>query len=446
MRILLACEFYYPSVGGVQEVMRQLGERFAQSGHEVIVATTRLPQRRSCAIGGVSVEEFRVWGNLANGMGGEVERYRQFVLRQDYDVLMIKAAQQWTFDALIPVLGAIKRSKVFIPCGFSGLFDPRYAEYFRRMPFWLREFDRLIFYASDYRDINFARDHGLKNVVLLSNGADEREFNIRKDPAFRARYNISDNAFAVLTVGSLTGLKGHLEVAQAFERCNFGSRPACLILCGNNPGEILTDVGLGEQVFMHLFRRARAVYEGGGKVRLMRWFLRAMLVKLGFGWLLTKMGYDRTHLAVLKETVRRINRIPGRQALIADLPRAELLQAYLNCDLFVFASQVEYSPLVLFEAAAAGLPFVSVPVGNAAEIAEWTGGGVICGATLDAKGLTRVDPAILAKKIDELAAQPELLAVLGATGKDRWQERFTWQKVFRLYEKVLEDCLEKAPT
>ena len=37
LSILLACEFYAPSVGGVQEVMRQIAERLVDRGHSVIV-------------------------------------------------------------------------------------------------------------------------------------------------------------------------------------------------------------------------------------------------------------------------------------------------------------------------------------------------------------------------------------------------------------------------
>ncbi len=43
LKLLLCCEFYHPSRGGVQEVMRQLAERFAAAGHDVTVATTAMP-------------------------------------------------------------------------------------------------------------------------------------------------------------------------------------------------------------------------------------------------------------------------------------------------------------------------------------------------------------------------------------------------------------------
>src|SRR5207302_2380480 len=92
----------------------------------------------------------------------------------------------------------------------------------------------------------------------------------------------------------------------------------------------------------------------------------------------------------------KANREPGKRVFYMDLPRSELVQAFMAADLFVFASNIEYSPLVLFESAAAGTPFLSAPVGNAEEIARWTGGGLICPAKIDARGYTRVDPRVLA--------------------------------------------------
>jgi glycosyltransferase involved in cell wall biosynthesis len=88
----------------------------------------------------------------------------------------------------------------------------------------------------------------------------------------------------------------------------------------------------------------------------------------------------------------------------------------MAADLFVFASIVEYSPLVLFEAAAAGTPFLSVPVGNAEEIARWTGGGMICPAARDERGYVRVDPSLLAREMGRCMENPDMLARAIARG------------------------------
>ena len=425
MRILLACEYYYPSVGGVQEVMRQIGERLVARGHDVTVATTRLSERRSRELNGVKIAEFKVSGNTVRGMKGEVGKYRRYVVENDYDVLMIKAAQQWTFDAMVPVLDQINKPKVFIPCGFSGLNEPAYGEYFREMPDVLAKFDHLVFYASDYRDINMARNHGLSNFSIVPNGASEREFNVPKDPAFRSRLGIDEEAFVILTVGRPGVLKGHWELADAFALAGFDRRPAVLILNGTvtrRPADGKMRALLKKSI---LYSRIRA-----GRVK--RFVLRMP----------PRPKDPREPIA---DVVARINlAAPAKLAMTTDLPRAELVQAYLNSDLFVFASHVEYSPLVLYEAAAAGLPFLTVPVGNSPEIAAWTGGGVVCPAPQDERGYTQVDPAVLAENMTRLAADPELLAALGRAGRQAWSERFTWDKIADQYEAIFVDLVGRA--
>lgn len=426
MRILLACEFYYPSVGGVQEVMRQVAERLVGRGHSVTVATTYLPERRSSEVNGVSIVEFEVSGNAVRGMSGDVDAYRRFVLKGDYDVFMVKAAQQWTFDALLPVLDRMRKPKVFIPCGFSGLYEPAYADYFRRMPDALGKFDHLIFYASDYRDVNMARSNGLSNISIVPNGASEREFGVPKDPDFRRRLGIDQEAFVVLTVGTFTGgLKGHRELTEAFALARFNDRPAVLILNGN------VIPGPSQRGTRSLLKRGVSFLRWDA--RRLRRLIRREAVPPG----------DATE--PISAIVARINQgAPSKRAMIADMPRPELVQAYLNSDLFVFASHIEYSPLVLYEAAAAALPFLTVPVGNAAEIAEWTGGGVVCPAPQDERGYTHVDPAVLAEHITSVAADPALLAALGQAGHKAWSERFTWEKIVDKYEAIFAGLVEKA--
>jgi L-malate glycosyltransferase len=450
LNILLACEFYHPSVGGVQEVMRQLAERLVGRGHQVTVATTHLSERKRLEVNGVKVEEFRISGNLVRGISGETDRYLSYVREARYDVLMIKAAQQWTFDALTPILDSITKPKIFVPCGFSGLFNPEYAGYFRQMPDWLRKFDRLIFYATNYRDINMARQHGIDRISIIPNGADEREFHVDRDPGFRARNRIAADAFLVLTVGTLTGFKGHLELAKAFEQCDFADRPACVILNGNTPRPSGSGPGLLRERLGSFRHQLAAMYKRGGMFQIAKWLCWPVLVRLGLGPALQRRGYGlntaSARAPTLKDVARRINALPNRQAILSDFARPDLIQAYLACDLFVFASKIEYSPLVLYEAAAAGVPFLTAPVGNAAEIAEWTGAGVVYPATIDAEGHTQVDVRELAAQISRLAREPDTLAHLGALGRRNWEAQFTWDRISRLYEAVFEECLEKVET
>ena len=142
----------------------------------------------------------------------------------------------------------------------------------------------------------------------------------------------------------------------------------------------------------------------------------------------------------VSESVNKSN--ANKLVLVTDFPRKELTQAFMAADLFVFASNIEYSPLVLFETAAAGTPFLTVNVGNAAEIAQWTGAGITCPSDVDTKGYTHVDEEILAQFMVRLMKQRDLLENLGTTGKRNWHERFTWGKVTDQYEQLFFRLIE----
>jgi glycosyltransferase involved in cell wall biosynthesis len=118
------------------------------------------------------------------------------------------------------------------------------------------------------------------------------------------------------------------------------------------------------------------------------------------------------------------------------LPRNELVQAFRNADLFVFASKIEYSPLVLFECAAAHLPFLTVDVGNSVEIAEWTGCGMICPSIKDSTGYSCVDETALTELMAELTTKKAQLTELGNAGRKRFEEAFTWQDIAIQYEQI----------
>jgi glycosyltransferase involved in cell wall biosynthesis len=430
MRILLCCELYSPSVGGVQVVMQHLGERLTGRGHDVTVATTRLPDRDFSELNGVHLQEFSVSGNFVSGLRGEVKAYQDYVVSGHFDVVMIKAAQQWTFDALWPVLDHLTAAKVFIPCGFSSFYEPFYSGYFKRLPQVLKKFDRLIFYATDYRDINFAREHGIEALSIVSNGACEIEFSATPDPAFRSTLGIAPEEFVFLTVGSFTGLKGHLEVATAFVAADLEGRSATLVLNGNRC--LYPDQSLKGQ-----FIRALGVVKTCGVKYFVKHTIKVTLRSFGI-----KVGKEDALDKVLEE----INRQEGKTVLVTDLPRAALIQAFMTADLFVFASNVEYSPLVLFESAAAGTPFLTVPVGNSEEIAHWTEAGVVCPAPRDHRGYTRVDSQELALWMSKLANDPERLKKLGDAGQKNWEKKFTWEKISETYEAIFQRILEKKVT
>jgi glycosyltransferase involved in cell wall biosynthesis len=449
MKLLLCCESYWPHRGGVQEVMRQIAERMAAAGHDVGVATRAHPDRKTDVHNGVRIHSFGVTGNLVTGIRGEVDRYRKFLTDFDGDAILIKAAQQWSFDALWPVVDQIKARKVFVPCGFSSFYEPSFKDYFRQLPDILKKFDHLIFYAERYRDIDFARANGITHFSIIPNGASETEFGreTRQDGRLRKELGVPETDLVFLTVGAPTSAKGHETVAEAFAQVDTGGRGATLILNGNWPPPGSRFTADHFRAVLQRFASLNSMQKG---IRL----FREAGVKGVMERLFPKPPPERSRVVHLPETAAAVESAsandgaathapaptaaPAKKTVLrVDLPRQKVVDAFFEADLFVFASKVEYSPLVLFESAAAGTPFLTVPAGNAAEIVRWTEGGWLCPAEADERGYITVSPGILAREIEKGIRSPDQLRALGNAGRQAWRERFTWCKIAKSYERIL---------
>ncbi|MEE9405591.1 MAG: glycosyltransferase family 4 protein [Algisphaera sp.] len=389
MKILHAVEFYEPSVGGAQAVVREVSERLVARGHQVTVATTALPERTTFEHNGVNIVGFNVSGNFANGICGSIDTYQRFLADGDFDVMMAYAAQQWTVDAAWGLFDRLPYATVLAPCGFSGLHDPRYANYFARLPRLMRRFNRLIFHSDTYQDRTFADSHGLQDIsTIIPNAADGAGFP-KPDPeadaihaaAFRQRHGIPADGPLLLTVGTHTGMKGHACTLAAFRQLD--ASPAHLLIIGNGT----PNTGC----------------------------------------------WNACHRGVKRATRGR------KTARTLDLPRPEVLAAFRAADLFLFPSRIECSPLVLFECLAAGLPFVASPAGNSTEIAAWSDGGLMVHATGPAP--LQIKPKHLAQATDALLADPKRRMTMAAAGRAAFEARFDWEHAIDAYEAVYRDAI-----
>jgi glycosyltransferase involved in cell wall biosynthesis len=384
MNILHTVEYYSPSVGGAQEVVKQLSERLAAQGHKVTVATTRLKNRETSMVNGVIIEEFDISGNAVRGFSGDVDCYQKFILESDFDIIMNYAAQQWATDLALPVLNNIAAKKVFVPCGFSGLYLPEYKEYFEKMKIWLSQYDACAYLSNDYRDINFARECGAdSNAVLIPNGAGADEFDRKPDIDIREKLNIPGDHFIILHVGSHTGVKGHKEAIQIFKKAKI--KHATFLIVANS-------------------------FAGG--------CTRSCLLAEPFNnW-------------------NPLSKLSDKKVAIKCLSREETVAAYHEADLFLFPSNIECSPLVLFEAMASRTPFLTTDVGNSKEIIEWSNGGVLLPTLKFSDGYVRAEVKSSADILQQLFYNAQKRKDLASNGYEKWKESFTWEKITKQYENL----------
>jgi len=384
MRILHAVENYFPAKGGMEEVVRQLSERLAAAGHEVTVATRKHPGRDLKEKNGVKVVEFDVHGNYATGMRGEVDKYQRFLLEEKFDLVTFFAAQQFTTDAALDILGQIKAKKVSVPTGYSNFYNPAYQDYYQKMREWIKSYDMNVYLSNQYRDIDFARKNKVEKIKIIPNGADEREFAEKTEYIdIRKKFSLASDCFLVLHVGNYTGKKGHREAIEIFLRSKI--KNGTLLMIGHN----------------NAYFKKRSVFK---------------YYKTGLLWLSKKFS--------------------SKKIILTEADRQTTVAAYKQTDVFLFPSNIECSPIVLFEAAAAGTPFLASDVGNSAEIAEWTGGGMILPTHKTSEGQSEVQIKGSVEMMNKIYSDKGLREKLGSEGHKNWQQKFTWQKIASQYEEL----------
>lgn len=419
MKILHTVESYQPSIGGMAEVVKQISERLALLGHEVTVATSYNENRKSDNINGVKIVDFKISGNYASGIIGETEKYIDFIKSYDYDVIVNFAAQQWATDLILPMLKDINKKKVFVPTGFSGLYNPDFKDYFERMKNWMKEYDLNIFHSTDYQDVRYAKENGIENITLIPNGADEREFVEPNQNEIREELGINENAFLIFLVGSRTGLKGHLEAIEIFKKANIDN--SVLLIVGNNIGAITNN--LLKSNFTFYIKNIKNINR-----------------------FLQKIIYNRKcDKLVYKFNNSNHRKIDNRKIIATSLNRKDTIKAFFSSDLFLLPSNIECSPIVLFEAMASKTPFLVTDVGNSAEIISWSNTGMLLPTNIIQEkryklSYARIDES--AELLQNLYKDNSLRNQMAESGFKAWQTNYTWDKIAKMYEDVYLNLLE----
>jgi glycosyltransferase involved in cell wall biosynthesis len=379
MRVLHTAHTYWPLADGVSVAMQHISEGLAARGHDVTVATGPGPGPAVDEHNEVKIRRFEINGNSALGFSGESERYVAFARSFECELMLNYAAQICTTDLLLPYLDDMRRLKVLVPCGYSGLNDPAYKEYFARMPEYLSRYDEVIYLSDCYQDRRFAEEHGLSPGVVIGNGADEAEFGTRTT-GFRDAHGVAEKRLFIC-VANLMPLKGQKLVYDAFMRAKVDD--AALVF-------------LGSEVNRYVSGRMRTA---PGRLETLR--RRKNILR-----------YERERLVLPSR--------PGTTVLVlAGVPRDLVVGAYHEADLFLFGSQVECAPLVILEAMASRTPWISTPVGNVADLA----GGIV---VADENGM--------AEQIDRLSGDALARSDLAERGHDAWKTSYTWEAVADKYD------------
>ncbi len=313
MNILHTVHRYHPFTGGSEEVVRQLSEKLVSLGHTVTVATTPSRERISKEYNGVHIVEFNCSGDIVSGINGDSSAYLEFLRSSKFDIMMNYGAQIWCTDLVFDIAPQLSMKKVLIPLGYYRLNDPRYTEYFRSMPDILRNYDAVVYLSAISPDKEFADKHNLTNGHIIPNGTDLNEFLFTPKGEFRKKHGIG-NSFMVLNVSNHSDVKNH----PFFWKC---------VECAKDEG--VTFVLIGNSLKSGMKKWLRECY-----------------------------------------SVCKMKGILHKTLVLENVPRREVVQAFVDADLFLFTSAFECSPLVMFESFAAKTLFVTTDCGNVKDFTD----------------------------------------------------------------------------
>ncbi len=309
MKILICVEFYDPHVGGAEKHCKLIAEYLNKNNCKVEVATTFIGKRDKEKINGVRINEFKINGNLIRGYSGEITNYQNFLINSKFDKIIFYAAQQWTFDLSLEIIDKINSKLILIPCGFSKLNNIFYKPYYLLLKNKLNKFEKIICLSKNYQDYHFCKKYYKGKINVIYNGS-ENIFYGKK--GFRKKFKILKDEIMILYLSNLKFMKGQDRLINIVKKIR-KRKISLIFIHANNPS------------FLY-------------------WIYIKILI------LMTSLNKN-LKIKILK-----------------NIKNTDKISALSECDYFIGTSRLECSPLIMFEAMAAGKIYLGTNVGNCMEI------------------------------------------------------------------------------
>jgi glycosyltransferase involved in cell wall biosynthesis len=400
MQILHLVPSYYPSVGGAQELFRQLSERLTHDhGDRVTVLTTTAMQAPHVAdqqqlppgsdrVNGVEVHRFPYWSRLT-GRGRYVSRalsrvspgaasYVDTIRAGPVAPRMLSSVMRTPAD----VLAATSSSYVH-------MFYPAVANRFRRRIPWVYfgslsrssvpravrrgvdAADAYVAYSGYERDVIVGSGVPAEKVHVVGLGVEPSEYEDSDGAALRRTLGVGD-APVVGYIGRLTANKGLLPLLAAMPRI-WALHPDTRLLIAGAPRPFVTE---------------------------------------------------------LREAIGQLGR-PDRVLLVEQFPESERRNLYAACDVFVSVSSAESFGLTYVEAWASRKPVIGSRIGAVSDLIDDGRTGMLVEVG---------DSDAIAAAVCRLLDNPDLSAALARAGYEQMRAHHTWDvvtsRVRAIYEAV----------
>lgn len=322
MNILFISENYFPVVSGVPVVVKYLAEGLLSKGNNVSILTRKYAGLKSQeSINGVNVIRFSLSQNRFFKSHGEIEAFRNFVLKSNPDILVVECAECVTTNVVLPILHNVSCKKIFHSHGFSGLtIKPfeykgaiihtlgnflRWATTRIYYNFWFKKYIGLFDMSFCLSDIDSSKRYlemYSKKMKVLSNAVDDMFLK----PALRCPIPLPKKYF--LSIANYSSVKNQKGILREFYKAEM--HDYSMVFVGRDHNKYLDELSMLNEHYAK------------------KWGKRTVLFLYGI---------DRQYIPYIVE----------------------------NASLYLVGSTFEEFSISIIEAMAKGIPFISTNVGNA---------------------------------------------------------------------------------
>ena len=215
-KILLTCDYFWPSIGGVEIYIEELGYQLQKSGYEVMVACHYRPERKSLSHYGMTIYEFDfVTAKRNKNEKIEIEKYLDLVLTKGFDyIIALSQPDNWIGKCLQSL--PINRPGIILLPSISKYNLSEWADNGLGIKVLelLKNVDHVITVSENGYDVSFLSAQKIASTFIPhSYDKIEEHFN------FRERYLLDKNLPMLIMVANFWPVKNHdglLEVLKSF--------------------------------------------------------------------------------------------------------------------------------------------------------------------------------------------------------------------------------------
>lgn len=326
MKLLILTNFSYPSIGGCENVIKNISEKLISDfKYDITVASYNIKKN------------FNYKGVKYARCPANKVIFLDFLSKFEHVFIYSDVFRNFPFILLNVEKIKPRLSIALVGMNFllsNGIMLEKFKD--------KKDYFNVLVHSKFYSDYKWCLDNDI-DVSVIPNGVDLREFTDNKIN-FREKYNIN-NKYIYLNVSNFLPGKGQsalVSIAEKLEQENINYK----ILSISNP----MNLNIEQKLFSNIKKQS---------INLNIDFLR-------------------------------------------NIPRSDVIAAFLQSNAFLFTSLKEVCPLVALESIAANLPFISMDVGNLMEYEEIMGEMIIKNNLSDKKNNKIITNSVIEEYIEKI--------------------------------------------